>query len=392
MHSSIAKFSLLAAASFAAAHGIVIDLDIAGTWYPGSNPYQDVYMNPIPDRVVWPFFGSGNGPVADFTTSAITCNGNATAGALVATIAAGETIDFYWTTWPESHKGPTMTYLANCGGDCRDVDPSTLSYFKINEDGYDSGTWASDKLIANNNSWSVTIPSDIAPGNYLVRHELLALHSAFNTLGAQFYPMCANLKITGSGTATPSGVTFPGAYKTDDAGILCNIYNSFSTYQIPGPTVYGATATASAAEGSTSTVADAAATSAAAETAAAETAAAAETSEASTAESTVADSSVVTSAAAAAAESTVAVATSAAATSAAATTAAAQVTTAAAAESTTLAAVVTSAATQSLNDSEKINQCLDNINKEIASLQPKNGGAVDFSSVEAKRSACYSIA
>lgn len=68
------------------------------------------------------------------------------------------------------------------------------------------------------NSWTVTIPSDIASGGYLLRHELLALHSASTALGAQFYPSCAQLTISGSGSATPSGVALPGAYATDDAG------------------------------------------------------------------------------------------------------------------------------------------------------------------------------
>jgi Auxiliary Activity family 9 (formerly GH61) len=133
-----------------------------------------------------------------------------------------------------------MTYMANCGGDCTKVDPTTLSYFKIDEAGLNSdGTWASDDLIANNNTWTVTIPSDIAAGQYIIRHELLALHSAGNVNGAQFYPMCANVEVTGSGTAKPAGVKFPGAYTAQDAGILFNMYNNPKSYVIPGPAVYG---------------------------------------------------------------------------------------------------------------------------------------------------------
>lgn len=147
-----------------------------------------------------------------------------------------------------------MTYLAKCPDtDCTTADPTTLNWFKIDEAGLNSdGTWASDTLIANNNTWSVTIPSDIASGPYLMRHELLALHSAENANGAQFYPMCANLIVTGSGSAVPSDtVKFPGGYTASDPGILINIYYPVPTsYTIPGPAVYvpgGASASTSAA-------------------------------------------------------------------------------------------------------------------------------------------------
>jgi cellulase len=93
-------------------------------------------------------------------------------------------------------------------------------------------------LIANNNSWSVTIPSDIASGNYVLRHEIIALHSAEESDGAQNYPQCVNLMITGTGTATPSGTLGTALYSETDAGILVNIYSSLSTYEIPGPTLY----------------------------------------------------------------------------------------------------------------------------------------------------------
>lgn len=134
-----------------------------------------------------------------------------------------------------------MTYMANCGGDCSTVDPTALSFFKIDEAGLNpDGSFASDTLIANNNTWTVTIPSDIAPGQYVIRHELLALHSAGTSGGGQFYPMCANLEITGSGSANPAGVKFPGAYTASDPGILVNIYQKLTSYEIPGPPVYRA--------------------------------------------------------------------------------------------------------------------------------------------------------
>lgn len=44
--------------------------------------------------------------------------------------------------------------------------------------------------IANNLTSTVAIPSDIAPGNYIIRHEIIALHSAGQENGAQSYPQC----------------------------------------------------------------------------------------------------------------------------------------------------------------------------------------------------------
>jgi hypothetical protein len=58
----------------------------------------------------------------------------------------------------------------------------------------------------------VKIPADIAPGDYLLRAEVIALHVAGSVGGAQHYVSCYQLKITGGGTAKPSGVAFPGAY------------------------------------------------------------------------------------------------------------------------------------------------------------------------------------
>lgn len=352
---SATKFSVLAAATFAAAHGIVSDIKFDNDWYTSSLVYQDPYANPVPERITWSFFGSGNGPVADFTTKDIVCNGNAKPAALVADVKAGATATFYWTVWPESHRGPVMTYLANCGGDCRTVDPSSLSYFKIDHAGYENGEWISDKIIANNNSYSLTIPEDIAPGNYLIRHELLALHSAYDELGAQFYPMCANLKISGSGTANPPGVKFPGAYKKDDAGILVNIYNGLTSYQIPGPAPY------KSGSGSSDNAAEAVSSAAAEEPAAASTSAAAEEPAAP---------------ATTAAEEPAAPATT---------------STAAAAAAATTAAAPVNNGDSTLNLSQKINKCLDDINVAIAKAQSQHGGSVDFSKIEAGRSQCYQI-
>lgn len=110
-----------------------------------------------------------------------------------------------------------MVYMASCGGSCTSAKPSSLNWFKIDQAGLISGTvangqWGMGELVANNNSWTSTIPASLPAGEYLIRHELLAIHT---TNQPQFYPECAQLVVTGGGSKSPGGsylVKFPGAY------------------------------------------------------------------------------------------------------------------------------------------------------------------------------------
>lgn len=61
-----------------------------------------------------------------------------------------------------------------------------------------------------------------------------------------------NVKVSGSGTTDPcaSGADCAigtALYKKDDAGILINIYQTLSSYDIPGPKLYGSGGAAAAA-------------------------------------------------------------------------------------------------------------------------------------------------
>jgi len=170
-------------------------------------------------------------------------------GSQFATVAAGGKIKLQWDTWPESHHGPVMDYLARCAGDdCTSVSAGDLSFFKIDEKGLNdaaSQNWASDDLIKNDFAWTVTVPEDIAPGQYVLRHEIIALHSAQDANGAQNYPQCINIKVTGSGTAEPAGVAATELYTATDPGISLSIYNGLTDYEIPGPAVYSGGASGS---------------------------------------------------------------------------------------------------------------------------------------------------
>ena len=133
--------------------------------------------------------------------------------------------------------------MAACNGDCSTVDKTKLEFFKIDEAGLISdaempGKWASDELIANNNSWSVTVPASIVPGQYVLRHEIISLHAANAADGAQHYPQCINLVVTGGGSDVPAGTLGENLYTEDEPGILVNIWQENLTYDIPGPSLY----------------------------------------------------------------------------------------------------------------------------------------------------------
>lgn len=69
---------------------------------------------------------------------------------------------------------------------------------------------------------NVTIPSSIAPGNYLLRSEIISLQLAMTMGGAEFYPGCIQLSIGGSGTGAATSseeCEFPGCYSDSDPGI-----------------------------------------------------------------------------------------------------------------------------------------------------------------------------
>ncbi|EDR06919.1 glycoside hydrolase family 61 protein [Laccaria bicolor S238N-H82] len=49
----------------------------------------------------------------------------------------------------------------------------------------------------------IQLPSNLAPGNYFVCHEIIALHLATSLSGAEFYPACLQLMVGASGTEVP---------------------------------------------------------------------------------------------------------------------------------------------------------------------------------------------
>ncbi|KAG9671758.1 putative endoglucanase, partial [Aureobasidium melanogenum] len=268
-----AAAALATLASTVSAHGHLQSIGASGTVYAGFNN-SILYSNTKPELIAWSDTVKDNGYVSDYTSPDMICHAGAGNAKLSAPVNGGDTVTFNWDTWPTSHKGPLITYLANCNGDCATVDKTALKWFKIDAVGIisgtsNSGTWASDKLISDGYKWDVKIPDSIASGNYAVRHEIIALHSANNVGGAQNYPQCINLEVKSSGSDNPEGVVGTELYTAQDKGIYVNIYYPGFTadeYDMPGPALYtggSGSGSAPASSASASSTAQASSTSAA---------------------------------------------------------------------------------------------------------------------------------
>ncbi|KAF9043402.1 glycoside hydrolase [Panaeolus papilionaceus] len=201
-----------------------------------------------------------DGPITDVNDPDLACNRNIVfRDSNIVDIPAGARVGAWWghviggAQYPNdgdnpispSHKGPVSVYLAKVDNAIA-TGTNGLQWFKISEDGFDPSTakWGVDHMIDNGGWQYFDMPTCIAPGQYLMRVELLALHSAYAAGGAQFYAECGQINVTGSGTNTGSSnlVTFPGAYASNDPSIIINIYdskgvpnNSLKPYAIPGP-------------------------------------------------------------------------------------------------------------------------------------------------------------
>ena len=70
------------------------------------------------------------------------------------------------------------------------------------------------------------IAASVPVGEYLLRVEHIAIHSATLANGPHFYVSYSQLNVTGDGAAVPKPlVFFTGAYKAKDSGIMMDIYS-----------------------------------------------------------------------------------------------------------------------------------------------------------------------
>jgi cellulase len=103
----------------ASAHGFVKGVNIKGTFTNGSDPVWYYYAKDSrPQTAGWDALNQDIGFVepASAGTADVNCHKSATAGRVYANANAGDTVEFVWSTWPDSHKGPIINYIAPCNG------------------------------------------------------------------------------------------------------------------------------------------------------------------------------------------------------------------------------------------------------------------------------------
>lgn len=176
-----------------------------------------------------------NSPIRNIELPEATCNSNAVATQTIE-VAAGSEITFIPDT-SLFHPGTGAIYLgqAPSGTTASAWDGKGQSWFKIAEWG---ATFNPFKFVLQDaKSMSATIPADIPAGEYLARVEHIAFHIAGSH---ELYVSCAQIKVTGGGSANPAKVSIPGYVSADDANLSKNMYYPEPTeWNIVGPAVFG---------------------------------------------------------------------------------------------------------------------------------------------------------
>ncbi|KAF5386515.1 hypothetical protein D9757_005870 [Collybiopsis confluens] len=193
--------------------------------------FQELWINGVDQGSSCVRLPLSNNPVTDVTSKDLTCNVSPTPSNGICSVLPGDKVTV------EMHQQPNDRSCAT-----EAIGGAHASWFKVSEMGLPSSNpdyW--EVLNDNCGHYTFTVPSNIKPGNYLLRAEVIALHVASSVGGAQFYMSCYQINIGGSGTVSPAGVKIPGAYSASDPGILINIYQQLNSYIIPGPSPYGTT-------------------------------------------------------------------------------------------------------------------------------------------------------
>ncbi|KAF2691877.1 lytic polysaccharide monooxygenase [Lentithecium fluviatile CBS 122367] len=217
--------------------------------------FQQLWVNGVDKSNTCIRMPGSNTPVSSVSSNDIRCNAGGSKGVSgKCAVQAGDTVTVEMHQQPGdrnckneaiggAHYGPVIVYMSKVA-DASKADGSS-GWFKIYENG-----WApANKGAADNDLWGVKdmnnccgkvdvkIPAQLAAGDYLLRAEVIALHTAGQSGGAQFYMSCYQLTVSGDGTLSPATVKLPGAYSAGDPGIKINIHSAISGYTIPGPKV-----------------------------------------------------------------------------------------------------------------------------------------------------------
>ncbi|KAE9371285.1 carbohydrate-binding module family 18 protein [Stipitochalara longipes BDJ] len=187
-------------------------------------------------------------PVTDLTSPNIACGYNGTFGvSRVCKVEQGGVLSFKFQQYPDNsragvlnsnQKGPCSVYMKYVDSAIGDAGAGN-GWFKIYEEGYDknSSQWCTDTLIQDNGLLSVTVPTELAGGYYLVRPELMTLQQGDGT--PSFYIGCAQIFLdSGAATLPKDVVSIPGYIQAGDSTLQFDISAPELPYTVPGPKVY----------------------------------------------------------------------------------------------------------------------------------------------------------
>ncbi|KAF7314376.1 hypothetical protein MKEN_00910300 [Mycena kentingensis (nom. inval.)] len=305
MYSSLVAL-VIASVPFVAGHGQVQRVTAGSTSNAGPNIYfsgDSLNKNTV-TRLMYKASSPAYTLPRDFgDNSKMSCEGSANSPApKTLKVNAGEEITVYWEGATSELKGKSGTggltsynpwvhamgfvldYITSCNGDCSKFDATNAGWTKIAHAGLDSsqtisdglratmkskpeqyfpksgsGLWAMAKLVQNGSKWSIKIPSSLKSGQYIVRHELSAVHNpktSDSTSGPQNYIACIQLDVVNGGDATlPAGTQAKNLYKSDGDFANIDVYSgSFNVNDvpIPGPAVWNGASSSSSNTGSTS--------------------------------------------------------------------------------------------------------------------------------------------
>ena len=194
-----------------------------------------------------------NSPIEDYSSTALQCNVNPADAEGNCEFAAGDEVTIEMHQHDSraateegiggAHWGPVLAYMASV----EDAAAATGAedFFKVYHNAWakapgstqgDNDLWGTEDLNYGGGKLSFTIPKNLAPGDYLLRAEAIALHAASSAGGAQHYVSCYQLTVSGSGTLKPTDtVTFPDAYSKTGPGLGFSIHAPLDSYPVPGP-------------------------------------------------------------------------------------------------------------------------------------------------------------
>ncbi|KAF2730726.1 glycoside hydrolase [Polyplosphaeria fusca] len=197
--------------SRATAHGGALNYTVGDTWYPGYDPYgppTQLTSPSIPQRK-W----ITTNPIFEATNASLACNAPGTPVLALIPVPAGSNLTAVYYSWVHT-VGPMLVWMTPCPSPgCSTFIPNaTTPWFKIAERGLLSGTvvdgmWFQHEFSNWDGSpslWSERIPGALASGEYLVRHEIVSLHSANRP---QWYVECVQVRVEGGEVG---GVRVPG--------------------------------------------------------------------------------------------------------------------------------------------------------------------------------------